>query len=201
MVGTRSSKRRKTETEGGQVAFSPTPSGEASAAAAPAAAAAPTVAGGGGPHPSSDIQYEDIDEEFGYEKEEDLEDPPPDDDEEDEEEEVDESAAATSATSAGIGRKRKSRNPNDLPRPNRPLSAYFHFLADYRKQHAAKLKKKTVKEVAGMASQVWNDMSEDAKQPYFEMNREDRVRKSTVVHNSEKKLVDDGKEILKNIFD
>merc|ERR1711872_518755 len=57
--------------------------------------------------------------------------------------------------------------------PKRPSTAYFHFLADFRK----KMKGTDVghKDVISQAGQAWQRLSEDEKEPYQLRQREEKI--------------------------
>merc|ERR1719354_1187595 len=61
--------------------------------------------------------------------------------------------------------KALEKKPRDPNRPKRPPSAYFLFLADFRKQY--KGKSDPAKEITKKAGEAWNNLSDTDKTPYY----------------------------------
>lgn len=61
--------------------------------------------------------------------------------------------------------KALEKKPRDPNRPKRPPSAYFLFLADFRKSYPGKAD--PAKEITKKAGEAWNNLSDAEKTPYY----------------------------------
>nr|NP_001071792.1 transcription factor protein [Ciona intestinalis]BAE06615.1 transcription factor protein [Ciona intestinalis] len=61
--------------------------------------------------------------------------------------------------------KALEKKPRDPNRPKRPPSAYFLFLADFRKNYPGK--SDPAKEITKKAGEAWNSLSDAEKTPYY----------------------------------
>lgn len=68
--------------------------------------------------------------------------------------------------------KAKGKDPS---KPKRPQTAYFFFLADFRKEMTGKSLPEDQK-IPALAGQKWKNMSDGEKQRYQDMVEKDKVR-------------------------
>lgn len=86
-------------------------------------------------------------------------------------------ASPKSSPKKAIAKKTK-RNRKDPNTPKRPLSAYFFFMADFRKSADAKASKEAggVQQVARDGGKKWKAMAESSKKKYEDMATKDKAR-------------------------
>lgn len=69
-------------------------------------------------------------------------------------------------------RKRRPRAPGAPPRPQGP---YMHFLADYRIEHAAELKRMRAADVGRAAGAAWRELPREQREVYERRSEEEKV--------------------------
>merc|ERR550519_1293948 len=80
----------------------------------------------------------------------------------------------------------------DSDKPKRPQTAYFIFLADFRKKMAGK-KLPEGQKVPSLAGEKWRTMSDKEKEPYVKEEAKEKAKYEEVMKEYRKKMKDEPK--------
>jgi hypothetical protein len=72
--------------------------------------------------------------------------------------------------------EKKGRKTKDKNTPKRPRSAYIHFALERKKQLKEDQQDKKFDEIAEILAHQWDEMSDDEKAPYFQLEKDDKKR-------------------------
>ncbi|KAG0169287.1 Non-histone chromosomal protein 6 [Apophysomyces sp. BC1034] len=84
--------------------------------------------------------------------------------------------AQTESTAEPSKKKRKQRAPKDPNAPKRFMGSYIHFANEHRDQVKADHPDANQKEIVQMLGEMWQNLSEDEKEPYKKIFEQDKKR-------------------------